>query len=449
MKRSIWTALDEWMKSRKRKPLLLRGARQVGKTYILKRFAECCFPSSLYLNFEEDDSLQKIFDGDLKPLRIMKDLQFYLRSKLDVERGLLILDEIQRCPRALTSLKYFCEELPSLAVCAAGSLIGVHLSSESFPVGKVHFLDMYPMSFEEFLGGIGDLETVSFLAEYEATQPLSGIVHEHLWKQFKMYLAVGGLPEVVSTYAEHQDDLLSAMGATREKQNDLVRAYNADMAKHAGKLNAMHLDRLWRNVPSQLARQQDGSAPKFKFKGVIPGVKGYERLTGTIDWLQAAGLIIRVPIVNRAHLPFSAYARDNFFKLYVFDVGILGALSGLPASVILDYDYGSYKGYYVENFVAQELIQAGKGPLFSWRERTAEVEFVQELEGRILPIEVKSGWVTQAKSLKVFSGKYNPEFVTVMSGKAPHMEPGILRMPLYLASRFPLLPANRPETPSL
>jgi predicted AAA+ superfamily ATPase len=440
MKRSIWTALKEWRESRERKPLLLRGARQVGKTYILKLFREQCFSSSLYLNFEEDDSLQKIFSGDLKPLRIVKDLEFHLKSRLSVERGLLVLDEIQRCPRALTSLKYFLEDMPSLAVCAAGSLIGVQLSSEPFPVGKVHFLDMYPMSFEEFLGGIGDQESVSALEEYEATRSLSEIVHEHLWKQFKMYLVVGGLPEVVAAYAERQDDLLSAIDAIREKQDDLVRAYNADMAKHAGKLNAMHLDRLWRNVPAQLAREQDGSAPKFRFKGVIPGAKGYDRLAGTIDWLHAAGLVIRVPIVNKAHLPFSAYVRENFFKLYVFDVGILAALSGLPASVILDYDYGSYKGYYAENFVAQELVAAGKGPLFSWKERTAEVEFIQEQKGGVLPIEVKSGWVTQAKSLKVFAEKYDPEFVTVMSGRAPRMGPGIVRVPLYLASRFPLLP---------
>ena len=202
----------------------------------------------------------------------------------------------------------------------------------------------------------------------------------------------------------------------------------------------MHIDRLWRHVPAQLAREQNGSATKFKFKGVIPGIKGYSKLSGCIDWLQTAGLIIKVHIVNSGNLPFSAYIKENCFKLYLFDVGILGAISKLPPKTILDYEYGSYKGYFAENFVAQEFLFSGVEDIYSWREKTAEVKFLREIEGNVLPVEIKSGWVTHAKSLKVFAEKYNPIYKTVMSANNLYFDQDnkILRYPLYMASRFPL-----------
>ncbi|MCP5103152.1 MAG: DUF4143 domain-containing protein, partial [bacterium] len=214
----------------------------------------------------------------------------------------------------------------------------------------------------------------------------------------------------------------------------------ADMAKHSGKQNSMHINRLWRNIPSQLAREQGGSAPKFKFKDVIPGIKGYSRLSGIIDWLLTAGLIIKVQIINKALLPLSAFTGENAFKLYFFDVGILGAVSQLTPRTILDYDYGTYKGYFAENFVAQEFIGSGVDMLFCWRETTAEVEFLREIEGKVYPIEVKSGWVTKSKSLNVFDGKYSPDYRVVMSAR--NLKINLARKlhyyPLYLASRFPL-----------
>jgi hypothetical protein len=250
---------------------------------------------------------------------------------------------------------------------------------------------------------------------------------------------VGGLPEVVQTYSDNKEDLFTALNLVRKKQEDLISTYHADMAKHSGKQNAMQLERLWRNIPAQLAREQDGSAPKFKFKGVIPGIKGYSRLSGTIDWLKTAGLIIQTYIANSGQLPFSAYIKDNFFKLYLFDVGMLGAISNLPPKTIIGYDYGSYKGYYAENFVAQEFLCSGTSEIYSWKEKTAEVEFLREIEGDVLPIEIKSGWVTRAKSLRVFADKYDPEYRTVMSANNLHIDRDnkIHRYPLYLASRFP------------
>jgi len=251
---------------------------------------------------------------------------------------------------------------------------------------------------------------------------------------------VGGLPEVVLTYASKKDNLFIALNQVRKKQEDLITTYHADMAKHAGKRNAMHLERLWRNVPAQLAREQNGTAPKFRFKGVLPGINRYSQMTGVIDWLKAAGLIIQVKILNNGELPFSAYTKENHFKLYLFDVGILGALGQLPPKTILDYVYGSYKGYFAENFVGQEFVSASEKSVYSWKERTAEVEFLREVEGVVLPVEVKSGRVTQAKSLKVFAEKYQPPYRTVMSANNLHFDHKnrIHRYPLYLASRFPI-----------
>lgn len=204
----------------------------------------------------------------------------------------------------------------------------------------------------------------------------------------------------------------------------------------------MHIERLWRNVPAQLGRDQNGSAPKFVFKDVIQGKKGYERLSGIIDWLQSAGLILKVPIVNSAEPPFTAFVRDNFFKLFAFDVGILGALSKFAPKILLDYTYDSYKGYVAENFIAQEFAVASNNTV-CWREGQSELEFLRDIDGEVIPVEVKSGWVTKAKSLGVFCKKYGPQYSCVFSAKNLSFDNKRNRYyyPLYMASKFPLCPA--------
>ncbi len=438
MKRNIWNNLIKWKNKKDRKPLILKGARQVGKTYILQAFGKECFSQVHYLNFEKYKQLSGIFEGDIIPLNILRDLSFYLNTSINKENDLVIFDEIQNVPRALTSLKYFQEELPELAICAAGSLLGVQLSDESFPVGKVEFLNMFPMSFEEFLEGTGDTKSFEFLRGRKKAEAIPQIIHVHLWEQLKIYLVIGGLPEIVKTFVEYKDDLFIALQKVREKQDNLISTYIADIAKHSGKQNAMHIERLWRNIPAQLAREQDGSAGKFKFKGVIPGVRRYSKLAGSIDWLVAAGLILKVHIVNSGQLPFSAHTVENSFKLYIFDVGLLGALSDLPAKSIMKYEYGSYKGYFAENFAAQEFVYSGVKELYCWKERSAEVEFLREIDGDVLPVEIKSGWVTQAKSLKVFAQKYHPKYRTIFSANNLSLDPveKVYRYPLYLASCF-------------
>ena len=440
MKRSIGKQLDAWRTTPGRRPLLLQGARQVGKTYSLKEFGQTRFARYHYINFEEQERFISAFAGDLDPNRILQDLALLLNTPIDRQTDLLILDEIQQCPRALTSLKYFAEHLPELAVCAAGSLLGVHLGESSFPVGKVAELHLHPLSFEEFLLAGENARLHEAFTEIVAARPLSEAVHARLWEEFKFYLVTGGLPEPVAAFMRRRDDLFAAFQDVRAIQTRLVSHYIADMAKHCGRQNAMHLERLWRNVPAQLGRDQSGSAPRFAFKGVLPGIRGYERMAGAIDWLAAAGLILRLPIVNSGLLPFPAYEKESFFKLFVFDVGILGALSRLPPKTVLDYDYGTYKGFYAENFAAQEFRAAGRANLACWREGRAEVEFLCEVDGAPIPLEIKSGWVTQAKSLKVFIQKYHPPFSAVFSGRNLGADPSSRRVfyPLYLASRFPL-----------
>ncbi len=428
-----------WKSETPRKPLLLRGVRQAGKTYLLKEFGSLHFPHCHYLNFEKDKKLAKIFEPDLVPKRIVEQLNFHLRADINTEKDLVIFDEIQACPNALTSLKYFQEDLPQLHLCAAGSLLGIHLTPVSFPVGKVSFLTLRPMSFEEFLMANKDQRSLEILEGALKTLTVPDIVHEHLWEQLKRYFIVGGLPEAVAVYCAHHNtgSLFEAFSKVRAKQEDLILAYYADIAKHSGKVNAMHIDRVWKSVPSQLQKVQDASIQRFKFKGVIPGVSHYNRLVGAIDWLEAAGLVIKIPIVNSALLPFRAYAKESHFKLLLFDVGILGSMSGLSPKSILDYDYGTYKGYFAENYVAEAFISSGTNELFSWSEKTAELEFLREMDGRVIPVEVKSGSVTHAKSLAAFSAKYSPPYRIILSAKPLKIDraKGLYQYPLYLAGQ--------------
>jgi predicted AAA+ superfamily ATPase len=440
MKRKIYPSLIHWKNKIDRKPLILQGARQVGKTYLLKTFGAEHFSKVHYLNFEKNFDLEKLFERNLDPTRIINELSFYLDNPINIKDDLVIFDEIQSCPKALTSLKYFQEELPQLALCSAGSLLGVHLNAGSFPVGKIDFIDMYPMTFSEFLLGIGDEKSATLLENISAQSEIPDLVHTHLWDRLKLYFITGGLPEVVSIFNQHQNDLYNALQFVRVKQNDLIQAYYADIAKHSGKVNAMHVARMWQSVSQQLARTEDGSAHKFKFKDIIPGVNRYSRLVNVIDWLEGAGFIIKIPIINRAELPLAAYTKENAFKLLIFDIGILGAMCDLSPKAILDYNYGTYKGYFAENFVAQEFLAAGTKHLYSWQEGVAEVEFIREIDEAILPIEVKSGWVTRTKSIKAFSQKYQPPYQTIFSANNLYIDTAhhIHRYPLYLASQFPL-----------
>jgi uncharacterized protein len=440
MKRLMMDKLLEWKNGMERKPLILKGVRQVGKTYLLQEFGKQSFFRCHYINFEKSPGLSKIFEQDLVPQRILNDLSFHLNCSIDITNDFLIFDEIQEAPKALTSLKYFYEECPKLAICGAGSLLGIHLNSGSFPVGKVTFLTLRPMCFEEFLMANEDEKSLQILRNLHIGNSIPAIVHDHLWNELKKYFIIGGLPEAVSCYLKNKDDLFLALSEVRKKQSDLINAYYADIAKHSGKVNAMHIDRILNSVPSQMQQTQDGSIARFKFRGVVPGISHYDRLAGAIDWLEHAGLLIKVPVVNTGNLPFKGSSKESFFKLLLFDVGILGSMVGLFPKTILDYEYGAYKGYFAENFVAEEFLSSGQESLFSWQEKNTEVEFLIELDGEAVPIEVKSGFVTHAKSLERFAEKYNPVSQIILSGKHYSIDKSSKThyIPLYLAGKISL-----------
>ncbi len=440
MEREVLKQLIKWKNNRSRKPLIIKGARQVGKTYILKEFGKREFDQFHYFNFEKDSKLADAFEGDLDPKSIIQNLSFIKKIKIQADKDLIIFDEIQNCPRALTSLKYFDEELSESFICSAGSLLGIYLGPVSFPVGKVEHLNMYPMTFLEFLSALKDEMAIELLKDFSMNTEIPALAHDHLWIRLKDYFVVGGLPEVVDIYRKHQDDPFVAFEQVRKKQLDLIEDYLSDIAKHSGKLNAMHISRIWRTVPDQLGLALDGSAHKFKFKGVIPGVDRFNKLADAIDWLEAAGIIIKVHIAHHSKLPLKSFVKENTFKLFMFDVGILGAMMGLTPKMILDYDYGNYKGFFAENFVAQALSATSSKSLFSWAEKAAEVEFIQQVEDEIIPIEVKSGWVTKAKSLTVYAQKYHPKYRVIMSAKPLHIDRKnhVCHYPLYLAPKFPI-----------
>ncbi len=411
MKRTLYKKLLEWKLSPERKPLIIKGARQVGKTYLLQEFGSNEFHNTFYLNFEKDKNLEKIFSYDLNPKRIVNEIAHHFKKKANLEKDLFIFDEIQACPNALTSLKYFCEELASAYVVCAGSLLGVYLSPVSYPVGKVDHLNMYPMSFVEFLEALGDEELANNMTN------ISDYIHDYLWEKLKCYFVVGGLPEVVARYVRNQENIFLAFEKVRQKQKDLIEDYYADIAKHSGKVNAMHIRRVYESVPEQLAATQDGSAKKYKFRDSIPGIDRYNKLADAIDWLENAGLILKISIVSESKIPLRAHKKENSFKLVLFDVGILGAMCELEPKTILAQDYGSYKGYFAENYVAQTFTYKDSQDLYCWEGKTSEVEFIRQIQGSLIPYEVKSGWVTQSKSLKIYNEKYHPNYRVIISAK--------------------------------
>ncbi|MBT3191336.1 MAG: ATP-binding protein [Verrucomicrobia bacterium] len=437
MKRTLMSRLETWRRAVSRKPVLLQGARQVGKTYLLEQFGHDHFPSSHRFDFAEEPALRGIFDADLRPERIVRDLGLARGIDIDVKQDLLILDEIQRCPKALASLKYFAEKMPNAFVCGSGSLLGLGLTEDLFPVGKVERLHLYPMTFREFLLGMGCRHIEEARSSATLQSPLPEIVHNRLWEHYKYYLITGGLPEVVATFLKHFDSLSEAFVQTRRLQANLIEDYTNDIAKHSGKLKAVRVESVFRSVPIQLARETSG-VHKFVFRGVLETGSRHSTLEGPIAWLQKAGLVHKVMISSRAELPFDATANERRFKLYMFDVGLLGAMLELAPRTIFGYDYGHYKGYFAENAVLTELVARWHRPPHCWQSGTSEVEFLMDVDGEVVPVEVKAGINTKAKSLSVFRARFNPRR-SVLFTAAPlaAMAQGCTHLPLYLADRFP------------
>ena len=438
MYRKILMNLNEWRHSNDRMPLIIKGARQVGKTYVLQEWGRKNFARMHYINFEKSTAAAKIFESDFDVRRILNEIGFFLKTTIDPDADLVVFDEIQAAPKALTSLKYFCEDAPQLAICAAGSLLGVILSKESFPVGKVSFLHLHPLSFHEFLMAADDRETWKMIPEPAVDAKIASVVHEHLWEMAKIYYIVGGMPAAVKAYINNKSSMTKAYKKVRLIQRGLIAGYENDFAKHAGKLNATHIQALYRSIPSQLAEGHDDSTKRFLFGEIMTGKKGFATWERPLSWLVNAGIVLQVKIANQAKQPLEHFCQNNMFKLFLHDIGLLGCMQDLEPSSILTQSYGLAKGFFAENFVAQELRASHEDrewPLYSWQEGEAQIEFVRSFKDGIIPIEVKAGHRTKAKSLTQFRAKYDPTLSIKISANNLNYDATekLLGLPLYLA----------------
>lgn len=434
MERNIYTQLRAWKESAHRKPLILNGARQVGKTYALEQFGKAYYEQVVYLNFEKEPELANFFETDLDPDRIIKVLNLYKNVQINPENTLLIFDEVQQCPRALTSLKYFCEEAGSYHLAAAGSSLGIKMSSGSgFPVGKVNFLKLYPLNFFEFLTALGEKSLRDFLEGIVGFDPIPEPLHNKLIELLKHYYFVGGMPEVVGRYCETLD-----VRTAREVQIEILDAYERDFAKHAPPGQVMKITTVWQQVHQQLAKENK----KFIFSAIRKSARGrdYEE---AIQWLVDAGLIHKSYHMHTPKLPISAYTDDQFFKLFLVDVGLLGAQSRLSPQTVIQGNqlFVEFKGALTENFVAQELMSANHNALYYWTSPgTAEVDFILPIEDKILPLEVKAGQNTNKKSLLSYEDKYHPAQLTRTSLMNLKHDSGLYNYPLYLVSKIKCVP---------
>ncbi len=425
-------SLRAWKHGPDRKPLLLMGARQVGKTFILKKFGEGEYENTVYLNFENNQPLCKLFEESLDPKVLLKVLSIESNSVITPGKTLLIFDEVQECPKALNSLKYFCEEAPEIHIVAAGSLLGVKLKHvKGFPVGKVEFLTLYPMSFFEYLDAQNQSMLREYVEKYEKIEPLPTPLHDKLLNHFKEYLFVGGMPEAVAAYLKTQN-----LSKVREIQNAILNAYALDFAKHAPKDQIMKINQVWASIPSQLAKENK----KFIYSVIRVGARARE-FEGALQWLLEAGLIHKVSLISTPKIPLSAYADFSIFKIYLVDVGLLGAMSNLDPKAILHENelFQEFKGSITENYIAEELVHSGYRLYYWASEGRAEVDYIIEQEGLIYPLEVKSGNSSKKKSLKVYGDTFHPTMLIRSSPMNLRKDGKVLSCPLYLIEELKTL----------
>lgn len=435
MERDIIRELEQWKDRKDRKPLIITGVRQCGKTYAIRQFGEQSFEDVAYFNFEEDDSLSAVFEHNFKVDRILDELGNIIREKQIIPgKTLVIFDEIQTCTRAITSLKYFCENCPQLHVIAAGSLLGVSIRREgiSFPVGKVNRMEMYPMSFREFVNADGGKKYLDGLEKTDPDQEISELYTQPLIRYLKLYYIVGGMPEVVRVWTETHNFTKVA-----EKQDEILKDYADDFGKYAPVSELPKIRMIWESIPIQLAKENN----KFVFSHVRQGSRAKE-LEDALAWLVNAGLIYQLYLVSKPEIPLSGSADATYFKVYMADVGLLCRRSRLNYQTILNDEeqFIRLKGALTENYVLTQLKVMGIDAYFWRTDANAEVDFLADPEGVMLPIEVKSADNTKAKSLHLFCGRYRPKLAVKTSlknaGSYTDGDTRIWSVPLYCLSRL-------------
>ena len=416
--------LEEWKNSKDRMPLIIRGARQVGKTWIMKEFGKNNYRKVAYVNFDGNNRMTRLFEGDFDIDRILQGLKIETKVDIDARDTLLIFDEIQEVPKALTSLKYFCENARQFHIIAAGSLLGVALhEGTSFPVGKVDFIDLYPLNFQEFLLAIGEEKLVNILNEKD--WDLISVFKDKFVSYLREYYFIGGMPSAINKYIETKD-----YRQVRKVQLKLLQAYEEDFSKHAPSEIVPRLKMLWNSIPAQLAKENK----KFIYGLIKEGAraKDYEL---ALSWLIDCGLLYKIDRVNKPNIPLIAYQDTSAFKLYILDVGILGAMTRIDERILLEGNeiFTEFKGSFTEQFVLTELKSNKDIPIFYWsaERATAEIDFLMQLGTDVIPIEVKSSENLQAKSLKTFIEKYNTTKNIRTSMSNYRKEEHLINIPLY------------------
>ena len=416
--------LKRWKENKHRKPLIIRGARQVGKTWLMKEFGARAYRQSVYINFDNNERMKNLFDGDLDVQRIVMGLELYAGHKIDPDNMLLIFDEIQEVPKALTSLKYFHENAPQYQIVCAGSLLGIALhEGTSFPVGKVGFLDLHPLSFYEFMTALGKERFVSLLQDRQYS--VAADFKQEYTDSLKQYYYVGGMPEVVQAFAENRD-----FNEVRSIQQRILSAYEQDFSKHAPNGAVPRIRMLWNSIPAQLTKENK----KFIYGLIREGARAKEYELALL-WLTDCGLVHKVHRVTAPNLPLKAYEDLKAFKLFFVDIGLLSCLVGLRQDVLLDGNdlFREFKGALAEQYVLQELKTLTGIHTYYWTadRGTAEVDFVIDNGADVFPVEVKAEINLQAKSLKVYHERFHPERSLRTSMTDYKDEGWLLNLPLW------------------
>lgn len=424
MYRIAMEKLLKWKQSKRRKPLIIQGARQVGKTWLMKEFGRQAYENTVYINFDSNSQMAELFASDLDTDRLLMGLELYAGRKIDPDNSLLIFDEIQEVPRALASLKYFYENAPQYHIICAGSLLGIALhQGTSFPVGKVDFLKLFPLSFKEFLMAT-DKERFAKLLDRQEFQMITGFKQTYI-DSLKYYYFVGGMPEAVQSFAENKD-----FNEVRTIQKRILAAYEQDFSKHAPNEIVPRLRMLWNSIPSQLAKENK----KFLYGLVREGARAKDYETA-IMWLSDCGLIHKVSRVNTAGIPLRAYEDLKAFKLFVVDIGLLGCMTGLRQRTLLDGNalFTEFKGALTEQYVCQQLKTIEDLDIYYYTNNrgSCEIDFIVDTGETIIPVEVKAEVNLRAKSLKTYQEKFSPEICVRTAMSDYKREDWLVNLPLY------------------
>lgn len=424
MYRNIMQKLKDWKLDKNRKPLIVRGARQVGKTYIIKQFGEENYEGVAYFNFDHDTQLYSMFENTKDPARILEQLAFVYGKAILPEKTLIIFDEIQECPDALNSLKYFQEEANEYHIISAGSLLGIRLSHTSFPVGKVDFLDMFPMTFTEFLQADGCENLVDYMSSIKEVTDIPDILFDKLNEKLKAYFIIGGMPEAVASWTQNKD-----VEKVNKIQENILKAYESDFSKHTTNIEANRISIIWNSIPSQISKENK----KFLYQVAKDGARARE-YEGAVNWLKDANIVNKIYNVKKPCMPLASYNDLAAFKLYMLDVGLLRKMSDLDSKIVIEGDrlFQEFKGALTENFILQELIAKGFNVFYYSFDNRYEIDFIIQHKNEIIPIEVKSSENKNNISLKVYNEVNNPRIRVRLSTRNLKKDDNLINIPLFM-----------------